>query len=69
MIIGTAADDDTLEGNGDTTGGAFDNEDNELRTALKFKGDAIWTDVIAISSRKKHVKGFFLPHFIIIGTI
>ena len=65
MIIGTDAD-DTLEGNGDTAGGAFE---NELRTALKFKGDAIWTDVIAMSSRKKHVKGFFLPHFIIIGTI
>ncbi len=65
MIIGAAAD-DALEGNGDTTGGAFD---NELRTALKFKGDAIWTDVIAMSNRKKHVKGFFLPHFIVIGTI
>ena len=67
MIIGAVVDDDTLEDNGDITGGAFD---NELRTALKFKGDAIWTDVIAMSSRKKHVKGFFLPHFIIIiGTI
>lgn len=66
LIIGTAAD-DTLEGNGDTAGGAF--VDNELRTALKFKGDTIWTDVIAISNRKKHFKGFFLSHFIIIGTI
>lgn len=64
MIIGDVVD-DTLEGNGDTTGGAFD---NELRTALKFKGVAIWTDVI-VSNRKKHVKGFFLPQFVVIGTI
>lgn len=64
MIIGACVD-DALEGNGDTTGGAFD---NELRTALKFKGVAIWTNVIA-KSRKKHVKGFFLPQFVVIGTI
>lgn len=66
MIIGDVVVDDALEGNGDTAGGAFD---NELRTALKFKGDAIWTDVIAMSNMKKHVKGFFLPQFVVIGTI
>jgi hypothetical protein len=65
LIIGDVVVDDALEGNGDTAGGAFD---NELRTALKFKGVAIWTNVIA-KSLKKHVKGFFLPQFVVIGTI